>query len=406
MIHLPTLVATTIGLNLLLSGLMLVVFHVRREQLCFVYWSLACFTFALGGLVASARIIIDLPLLTILVADILLIIAPLLATLGIRQYRGLPMTPKFIAWVLGGLAGIAVLLALLYQVYEVAQLITALVISGTLFWAVRLLNGVATWKSLPKQVLRALFLTHAIVMLGQAVVLAWWLTQTGVAATNTPTLDSFSMLMLLESILVSHMLLAICTAMAFPLLVFVSSERKLFTLANYDDLTNMFNRRAFHEQAQALFAESTTNKTQFCVLMIDLDYFKLVNDQHGHAVGDACLKWVAAKIQAELRETDVAARIGGEEFAVALPGATKGQAERVSRRLCEQVAAQPYFVGDTSIPLTISVGGTHRRPEHHDFQVMLMEADSALYQAKEEGRNRVVFAKQLGTPNSPDTKLM
>jgi diguanylate cyclase (GGDEF)-like protein len=124
--------------------------------------------------------------------------------------------------------------------------------------------------------------------------------------------------------------------------------------------------------------------------MVDIDHFKSINDRYGHAVGDEAIREVARRLSACLRERDVICRYGGEEFAVLLVDASPEEAERVAHRLHAAVAATPLMTVDGPVPMTVSVGLARPPDVARDVQVLLGQADEALYAAKGAGRNRVV----------------
>ena len=164
-----------------------------------------------------------------------------------------------------------------------------------------------------------------------------------------------------------------------------------------DPLTGAYNRRHALPWLDRQLAQATLGRKSVAVMLADLDFFKRVNDRHGHAAGDAVLCAVTERLDAHLREGDLLARIGGEEFLIALPDAPIARARRVAERLCEAIRATPVKVPglDTPIPVTLSIGVTtvasgpgQRAP---DTQTVLEEADRALYAAKAHGRNQASF---------------
>ncbi|MEY8878819.1 MAG: diguanylate cyclase [Leptothrix sp. (in: b-proteobacteria)] len=164
---------------------------------------------------------------------------------------------------------------------------------------------------------------------------------------------------------------------------------QLEALARHDALTGLANRRAADERLHDEFMRARRLRIPYAVLMIDIDHFKRVNDQHGHAVGDAVLRHVAQHLRTALRETDFLSRFGGEEFLALLPATTRMQACQVAdkvRRLIEQVLFEP--VGT----LTASIGVALSDPAHVGEAQAVQLADNALYRAKELGRNRVEIA--------------
>jgi len=162
--------------------------------------------------------------------------------------------------------------------------------------------------------------------------------------------------------------------------------------AYYDYLTGLANRRYFMEQAQSELSRSSRYQEALSIIMMDIDHFKKVNDTHGHKAGDKVLE-VLARISLEtLRSIDIIGRIGGEEFAIILPNTDLYQAEEVAERLRTRLAQTPVeLTTNSSIHFTASLGVTsYNSNEDISLDSLLNQADQALYQAKNQGRNRVV----------------
>ena len=167
-------------------------------------------------------------------------------------------------------------------------------------------------------------------------------------------------------------------------------EADLREMAATDMLTGLPNRRHFLAQLEQEKARvSRAEEKCAAVLMIDIDHFKQVNDSFGHATGDQVLRHLATLMREGLRKIDTVGRLGGEEFAVILPGADAPAAEIFAERLRTQVAETPAQHENRSIPLTISIGVTEIKPGDDSADDALTRADRALYRAKECGRNRV-----------------
>ena len=128
------------------------------------------------------------------------------------------------------------------------------------------------------------------------------------------------------------------------------------------------------------------------VLFIDIDWFKRINDEHGHACGDHCLRSVATILRAELRPTDTLGRYGGEEFLVLLPGHDAAASRVIAERLRQAMERTPIEWNGTRLMLTISIGMAARRDGDGDATPLLERADKALYAAKHGGRNQVQVA--------------
>jgi two-component system cell cycle response regulator len=169
--------------------------------------------------------------------------------------------------------------------------------------------------------------------------------------------------------------------------------------ARKDPLTGCFNRGYFDRRLAAEVERSHQNERSTSLVMIDLDYFKKINDQHGHGAGDAVLRSVGQLLASVIRSEDVLVRYGGEEFAVILPGATTlGAALLAQRARC---ALEESVVDADGVPLkvTASVGvASVERGQSWSSQELMRAADDALYLAKREGRNRVHIG-QLGRPD-------
>ena len=168
------------------------------------------------------------------------------------------------------------------------------------------------------------------------------------------------------------------------------------TLANRDHLTGLYNRRAFEEELSRQHHRTLRHGTDMSVLLIDIDYFKSVNDQHGHEAGDEALKAVAGLIAGAARKVDLPARHGGEEFAVILPDTTRDQAVRLARRIQTRLAQTPIRAGAADLRLTVSQGvADSRGPGVRSAQDLVRAADEALYEAKALGRNVIVTSDGL-----------
>ena len=154
-----------------------------------------------------------------------------------------------------------------------------------------------------------------------------------------------------------------------------------------DPLTHLPNRRAFEIEAVRSAARASRAGSPMSIGIADIDFFKKVNDQHGHAAGDAVLQAIAAALQSQARASDVVARVGGEEFGLLFPHTDMAMAYKVAERIRLAVAATCVDFEHTSITATISIG-LAPLPNNGDWKACFMQADAALYQAKSNGRNR------------------
>ncbi len=163
-------------------------------------------------------------------------------------------------------------------------------------------------------------------------------------------------------------------------------------LAVTDGLTGLQNRRYLETHLATLVNQAIARKTDLSVLIADIDYFKAVNDTHGHDVGDEVLREFARRLRRSVRGLDLACRYGGEEFVIVMPETDMSLAYMVGERVRQRMASEPFLVqgGATALDVTVSVGvaGLHGSRDTPDS--LVKRADTALYSAKREGRNRVV----------------
>ena len=166
--------------------------------------------------------------------------------------------------------------------------------------------------------------------------------------------------------------------------------------ATQDALTGLNNRRSLDLRIAQEFAVAKRKNLPLCVMMLDVDYFKAINDTYGHYVGDIILKEFASIIKDEIREYDFAARYGGEEFFIILPSTQIEEAQVVATRLKERIAAKNFDISQfndkiNGISITSSVG-LAALTNDMDLKKLYQKVDGALYEAKRTGRNKVVIA--------------
>lgn len=166
-------------------------------------------------------------------------------------------------------------------------------------------------------------------------------------------------------------------------------------LATSDGLTGVANHRRFQERLAEEFERSSRHSGTFSLIMLDVDYFKRINDSFGHPVGDQVLKRLAGMLISMVRKIDTVARYGGEEFAVLLPNAGRRETAKLADRIRKAVEGSRFEVGPTEIPVTVSLG-VATFPEDSRLRHDLLEAaDRALYAAKKAGRNRTCLYSDI-----------
>lgn len=160
-------------------------------------------------------------------------------------------------------------------------------------------------------------------------------------------------------------------------------------LARKDELTGLSNRREFFDQGDHTLKQAVRFKHPVSVIMMDLDNFKKINDDYGHSAGDKVLQVVAELLKSMVREIDIVARIGGEEFAYVLPETGLDEAVKLAERLRLKIADTSVVHQEVRVKITASFGICSRQVENETMETMLTKADDALYVAKKNGRNQV-----------------
>ena len=175
------------------------------------------------------------------------------------------------------------------------------------------------------------------------------------------------------------------------------SYEKNMTMAITDSLTGVHNRHYLEKNLPRLFDRSKANKKPISVAMLDIDFFKKINDSYGHHVGDQVLQELVRRLNASMRFFDVVVRMGGEEFALIMPETPYAAAMNAGERLRAAISNAPFSINDPKLELavTMSVGVAGCDEGQDNAEVLLRKADAALYKAKETGRNKVVGEKEV-----------
>ncbi len=197
------------------------------------------------------------------------------------------------------------------------------------------------------------------------------------------------------AVVFSSVALSILSSFVLGYIVVMRLVRRLEHLSHHDALTGLLNRRAIEYLLDREDQRLQRFNDPFSVLLVDIDHFKRINDRLGHAAGDSVLCMVSRTLQAQAREVDRVARYGGEEFCILLPHTLHEGALQAAERLREAISQINIPWGDESITVSISTGLACAHEPGEALQSLLKRADEALYQAKAEGRNRVVSAPDL-----------
>ena len=167
-------------------------------------------------------------------------------------------------------------------------------------------------------------------------------------------------------------------------------------LAKTDELTGIPNRRGFNSFIEHVSQEALEQQSSFALIILDLDFFKSINDTYGHMIGDSTLRYIAKLLASETKGRDYIARIGGEEFAVILPNTDYSAALKVANNIRHEISTKKLMVKNHEQPLQVSMsGGVAMYQMNEGLDALIQRADSALYHAKNHGRNRITGEDSL-----------
>jgi diguanylate cyclase (GGDEF)-like protein len=207
---------------------------------------------------------------------------------------------------------------------------------------------------------------------------------------SAPMEGIFQFSLLTAGVYVGGVLLPVVGTIAFLLMCAERSQRELELAARIDHLTGIYNRGAVEAMALRMIAASQRHGVPMSLMVVDIDHFKRINDELGHAAGDKALLATVQMLQTLVRACDLLGRLGGEEFVVLMPDTDAIQARRAAERMRVAVECTPVSFFGTFRSLTVSIGVAEFRVEDEGFGRLLQRADHALYAAKHSGRNRVL----------------
>lgn len=295
------------------------------------------------------------------------------------------------AWLLGGLWAVSVLASFWWGVIQpdlVARLVVvSLAMSVTLAYGAVLLYRNAPRRRALHQVVGVSFVLACGILAYRSIVLL--VDPTGVA-------DLFSLNHVQVLSYAVGSILPVVATVGFLLMCNDRSARELERAARVDYLTDCYNRRAIEELGTRVMAAARRHGMSLAVLVIDLDHFKQINDELGHAAGDEALVRTVERIRDCLRAEDLLGRLGGEEFVVLMPNTDSASAVAAAERIRETFAALPLVLGDRHRPVTLSIGVAVLAPADRLFSQLLQRADRAMYAAKKAGRDLVMADPMSG----------
>lgn len=382
--HSPTLVAIAAILMVLMTFMLLAAWRLNPHIPGLKGWTLA---FGCGLLVCLNLLLRDSghEWLMVIMTQLSSFLLAWLNLAAARRYLGRRALP-----VLAGVAGaVSVLACALYftllEVNQGARFLLQSATAGLLFLMAARQMATGGVREYPARYLfAAISGSHGLFLL-----LRPWLFRLG----EHGMFDRHGTLVVSHLAVVESIIAVVMLGFSVVMLANEQVTQALKHMADRDPLTGTYNRRAFMNMLEKATHYSSRLGFPVSVLLIDLDHFKRINDTWGHQRGDDALRHVVGVAHDCLREGDILGRLGGEEFAIALPNANQHEAEQIASRLRQAIAAQPLQYAGALLPLTTSIGvAAWRPPESPDG--LLHRADEAMYQAKRQGRNCVVLAPQ------------
>ncbi|HEX7881265.1 MAG TPA: GGDEF domain-containing protein [Afipia sp.] len=348
------------------------------------YWCASALIAALGAAIAMIRSFIDLEskvllLIPLVIGGTTLILAICLAEMGIRRFYGVPLSWRYTLAMVGiNFVGLA------YFVWDDSMTMRILIYSAC--------QAVPIAMTLPLLFSRKKGIPHpgarmagyiAILMIAVYVVRSVAALLNIGGPVSLVDFNQFQAVVLLGLVFLSMM-----WNFGFLLMAIDRLRAEVADLALFDDLTGAANRRQFLARLDEECARSGRSGEAFALLMIDLDDFKEINDGHGHAAGDECLRVFTRAAGSRLRPGDLLARMGGDEFCVVLPSTTLREGAMVARHILETCRAEAVQGHGVSLSLSASIGVAQWRPEIGlHAERLIAAADRALYTAKKDGKN-------------------
>lgn len=385
-----TLLLVSIAVFSLTGMFMAVAAHIRKER-AYAWLAVGALCFAVGWALTLSRSVIGITVLTLPAAEVSLLLLPVFLLCATLDFLRRPGIRGVLIGAVPLLIGVFWLLMLYMDNQVVPGAMTSSLNAACYLGTARLFHKHAYPNNLVGGIIIA-----AVVIVGTAFILRTTFLMYGVAIPSTLDADTHNQLVY-NTLLVNLMgifLLSLC----FPLFDFLrvqnsleSVNSQLTQLAERDPLTGLYNRRVLMRRLEAELQRHARLARPLSAILFDIDHFKRVNDEHGHAVGDRVLQQVGSTAQGLLRGSDILARYGGEELAVLLPGAPIGAAVRVAERIRTALGNTPATsIGSAPVPrVTCSFGVATATSATGSAGDLLRAADAALYAAKRGGRDRV-----------------
>jgi diguanylate cyclase (GGDEF)-like protein len=384
-----TAVFMLMGVCFILGISMNLVLLKRKTYPGFGWWTVGITSFAFAFIFLLLRNIIP-DIFSIVLANILQVLASLLFLEGTRLFRGKEVRKIFIVLVL-----IVYTIFQSYFTFVDNQLSIRIIVISFLLGTMFGLTGLELLLNVPPILHFSYWITGSLF----AVFSIFMFARGTLTIIFPPSQDLLAPGFLHSLTFIIAMLFGICWTIRFIILngerledELKSTQVQLQKMATTDFLTGIANYRLFLELGEREIQRALRYKNSLSMLMIDLDYFKKVNDNYGHAAGDKVLVAFAAICKKNLRDFDIFGRLGGEEFAIILPQTNLNEGKILAERLCAIIAQSDFDAGDKNLRITISIGVSELLAGEDKLDEVLKRADDAMYEANRNGRNQVSVA--------------
>ncbi|HET9033662.1 MAG TPA: GGDEF domain-containing protein [Dokdonella sp.] len=329
--------------------------------------------------------------LSIVVANTLLVVSFTLLIQALREYNHRPdRRLAFIVIILLAAAG-EILLTYVWPSLQGRIILISLILS------IVLLYGLSAIYRAPGPITQPEHLVA--IMLGAAIVIM--LTRAALTPSSSSIFLTTSSIM--QGVVFTYAsLMPVIATSGFLLMCGERMNKDLTRLATLDPLTGVFNRRTMTELANKAIAASKRHGRALSLLILDIDHFKRINDQFGHEVGDLALCRFVECVGEVMRESDILARLGGEEFVLILPDTNEKAAISLAERIRKHLCDSEFTVSGWPLPLRASIGVGSLGPAMSNLETLLRETDHAMYEAKRAGRNRIFAASAIRRQSSLD----
>ena len=367
-------------------GIMMAVYLAQRKVYPgFGRWVLSNFIFSLGFFSLSLRN--NAPdFFTIILSNSLMVYSEVLVYEGIQLFFGRRAFSRFNYLILAGY-----ILVQIYYTYTVPNINARIIWIGLVMFVLILRSGLALLNSTIPQLSKTtqpaafIFFVTAATPFIRAIYTAF---QDHQVDMMDDKMGAWASLVIVTAIIIWNFYFYFLTNARLEMEL-SQTHHEITQRANTDYLTQLFNRQYFMEHGAAEFERSRREGQPFSILFIDIDNLKNINDQFGHGAGDKAVKQVAKILQNEVRIYDLAARFGGDEFVMLLCNVDKLRAIQVAERIRAMAEQTPISSDQHTIYIRLSLGVADANPQDSQLDHVLQRADAALYQAKNDGRNRV-----------------